>query len=198
MTPEAAKHQDSTAVLLEIAEKLGRLEGKLDSVRGDNLKVTLALIGVITATIGTKYIGTPVVVEILAWIVLVMLPVVIGFTIAARKRVGPWLMTFRLAFCVMVGYSVVLRLFVLDMAHPPADGWYATGGNLGWLLLCVLLLIVVWQDLDRPRCSKTVPKEADHAAGREAAVGPAETAARRELHAGQSAPQAPATGSEGG
>jgi hypothetical protein len=97
---------------------IGRLEGHLEALNGSIMKIFYALIGLATASIGTKFIGTPWYIEIGMYTAIFSAVFVLLITMSKWQCLNIWERWIRISFVLAVGYSFGLRVFHYNAGTP--------------------------------------------------------------------------------
>ena len=123
-------------------EILTRIETKLDSLSRDIMKVIYSLIGVVAASVGLKFIGSPIHVIISSYIATFASFFIIASVAHRWKFLPPIKKATRLMFSGYILFSVYCRHFVIY--QPPE--WFAISLNVIFTILSILLVISIWKD----------------------------------------------------
>lgn len=113
--------------------QLGQINAKLDSLLDSNLKVILALIALVGATLGLKIVGTPPLTVILCYIKTFLFIFTVLISFAARKKLREWYFIF--GFGLFAGIAQVTSI----LAH--GETVY---GTAFFLIANISLLLFVW------------------------------------------------------
>lgn len=113
--------------------QLGQINAKLDSILDSNMKVILALIALVGATIGLKIVGTPPLTVILYYIKTFLFIFTVLTSFAARKRLRGW--QFILGFGLFAGIAQITSI----LAH--GETVY---GTAFFLIANISLLPFIW------------------------------------------------------
>jgi len=131
-----------------IVEKLTSIETKLDLLRKDYSKVMFAMLGIIAATLGVKFIGTPPLVHIATYTALLTGMFLLTSTIANWKRMAIGRRLVRLSFATFLFYSVSARILVFTAGIDLPPNWYVPGVDLFFIVISIILMMVVWRRWD--------------------------------------------------
>ena len=123
-------------------EMLIRIESKIDSLSGGIMKVVYALIGVIAATIGVRFVNSPLPVIISSYMAAFSGAFVLISVIHKWKSLNYMKKALRLVFSVFIVISVYCR----DIVVPRPPEWYDILINTFFIILSVLMVISVWKD----------------------------------------------------
>jgi len=144
---EPKNHIDCKACLSgigDLKQDNGEIRAILESLNGNMMKIFFALLGIITASVGTKYIGTPIYVYVAVYMALVSATFVAGITIAKRRCLAFWEIWIRAAFCTQVFYSSALRVYHYQTQTKltQVEGVFS---NVIYLLLAVGFITLAWK-----------------------------------------------------
>lgn len=123
-------------------EILTRIETKIDSMSRDLMKVVYALIGVVGANVGVKFINSPIYLVISGWLAAFAGLFVISSVIHKWKSLPKLKKIMRLTFSFFVIFSVYCREAIVP--RPP--DWYGLVINLLFIIISILLVMSVWND----------------------------------------------------
>ena len=122
----------------DVMSCLGRIEGKLDTIASQSGRTIYALIGLIGAMIGVKYLGTPILLEIATILAFMSIALTTGIMVLGwRLRKAHAKMT-RTGYCLMIMLvsmaTVQFAVYVRDMGWLSADAIYAIRivQNVAW------------------------------------------------------------------
>jgi len=90
---------------------IGEIRGQLNVLNGSIMKIFYALIALATASVGTKYIGTPWYVEIAMYTAISSAVFVLLVSMWKWKCLNTWEKWIRLSFVVGVAYAFCLRVY---------------------------------------------------------------------------------------
>ncbi len=90
---------------------IGRIESTLKMLNNNMMKIFFALLGVITAQIGSKYIGTPLHVEITMYSLMFGAVFVMGVTIWKWQCLNLWEKWIRISFVALCLWVTGLRIY---------------------------------------------------------------------------------------
>jgi len=97
---------------------IGRIEGSLTSLNSSIMKIVYAMLALIGANIGTKYIGTPIHVEIAMYSAVFSGIFVLLITIAKWHCLTFWEKWIRFSFILYVFYAFGLRVHHYQTGSP--------------------------------------------------------------------------------
>jgi hypothetical protein len=97
---------------------IGRIEGHLESLNNSMMKIFYALIALASASIGTKFIGTPWHVEIAMWATMTGGVFVGLITFAKRKCLSFWEIWIRVSFVIYCVWCSSLRIYHYEAETP--------------------------------------------------------------------------------
>jgi hypothetical protein len=110
--------------------KLGQIIGKLDTMERANNRTTLALIGVITAQIGVKILGTPILLDIATTLAIVGAVMLGGILVFRFRRIKTTekLTPTGISLCIMLGAITATQALVYfrDLGVVGTDVIYVT------------------------------------------------------------------------
>ena len=138
----------------DVKQIVGNLQGTVDtlvSALNDSTKKTvMAMIGLIAASIGSKYIGTPWYIEIAMWFTMSGSLFVFLVTLWKRKCLGFWEKSIRFTFCGYGAYVSILRIYHYQVNTPltQTEGMFA---NMLLTCLAVGFIVQSWRSTGRRR-----------------------------------------------
>lgn len=133
---------------LKTADRLARIDTKLDMVLKSYNKMMYAMLGIIAATVGVKFIGTPPLTTIMVWLAWFALAFMIGTTVANRKKL-PWRkIIVRVTFSFMLLFSVVCRTFVYQAGLDVSPVWFIPVIDAFYIAVCGALILSTWKSND--------------------------------------------------
>jgi len=135
-----ANEERYTKVETELLTCLKSLEVKVDSLNKNTQKTVFALIGVIAATIGVKFMGSPWYSILFTYVALFAGAFCLAATIIEWKKLYASTIAVRLGFMIFLFFSVGCRTFVFEATQGVPD-WYTPVVDLFYVLLSVLLII---------------------------------------------------------
>ena len=99
--------QDCRACLVAI----GKVETRLQILNNNIMKIVYALLGVIGANVGTKFIGTPWYVELSMYSLMFGAVFVLGITVMKRHCLNFWEKWIRYSFVLLAFWVTILRIY---------------------------------------------------------------------------------------
>ena len=132
---------------LDTVEKLSRIDAKLDQILKGYNRIIYTMLGIIAATIGSKFIGSPpwvIIAGYMAWFTGTFL---LANVILTWKEMPKLLKAIRLSFSMMLFFSVGVRTFVYKPGIEVAPIWYSPIVDCFYIVLCILLAIRAWKRL---------------------------------------------------
>jgi len=124
----------------DIVEKLTSIETKLDETNNHLMKIVYALIGLIAASLGLKFIGSPPDIIISLFVCLFVATYLVTATTFQWKHTRWLVKALNLGFAIFMYYSVICRIFLFESGITVAPMWYSTSINIIFVLLGILLL----------------------------------------------------------
>lgn len=121
--------------------KLTSIETKIDFLRQDYMKIFLAMLGIIGASIGLKFIGSPFLTITATYLAIFSSIFVVGATIYRWNHMRASVKTLRIAFIIFVLYSVGMRTVVFESGVTLPPIWYAPSIDAFFVIICILMLI---------------------------------------------------------
>jgi len=132
----------------EIGILLGKINAKLDEILKNNVRLMVAMLGIIAAGIGVKFIGTPLITEIAAYAAFICSVFLVSTAFILIKRRVHWARyTFRIVMAAFVMFSVFGKSVIFKSGHELAPLWYAPVIDCFFIVLCVLLIIATWRNV---------------------------------------------------
>lgn len=128
------------------AECIGRVDAKLDAVVKGSQKLMYAMLGVIAASIGTKIIGTPIILDLLAYTSLFTAVFVAGVTYHVWKSLNWPRRTLRISLLSLVAFSTSVRIWVYEVGEECAPIWFPPAIDIFFIIVCAVLAYGVWKD----------------------------------------------------
>ena len=128
------------------AECMGRIDAKLDNLSKGSQKLMYAMLGVIAASIGTKVIGTPLILDVLAYASLFTAVFTAGVTYHSWGVLSWPRRSLRIALLSLIMFSTSVRLWVYEVGEVAAPIWFPPAIDIFFIVLCVLLAYGVWRD----------------------------------------------------
>jgi hypothetical protein len=132
----------------EVLEKLTSIETKVQDTNTSLMKVVYALIGVIGASLGLKFVNSPVHTVIFAFVSFFAGTYLLASTIGQWKYMGWYLRTLRAFFTIFIYFSVICRTFIFESGITLAPEWYSPLVDSFFIIICILLLIISWKFWD--------------------------------------------------
>jgi len=108
------KQTDCRACLTAVAEVdkgLVRVETELKMLNQNTMKIVYALIAFAAASVGVKYIGTPIIVYVAVYVNLIAAFFVLLISVAKWRCLNTFEIWIRLSFCLSVFYASFLRIY---------------------------------------------------------------------------------------
>jgi len=134
------ENQDCRQCLVAIA----KVETGMTNINGNMMKIFYALIGIIGANIGTKYIGTPWYVYTALYASMFAAIFVFCITVAKWRCLNVYSKWIRISFVISVVYSSFLRIYHYQVATPltQIEGVVSNMINLS---LAVAFISMAWK-----------------------------------------------------
>lgn len=141
--------------LSQIIERQGQMSERQgimlerQKVANDNLmKVVYAFVGLTGASLGLKFVGSPPLVIVAAFVSFFAATYLIAATIGQWKRMR-WLLRFiRITFALFIYFSVYCRNFMFSSGHTLAPYWYSGAVDIWFIILAVLLIAISFRFWD--------------------------------------------------
>lgn len=130
----------------DIAERIGRIEAKLDILHKDSFKITLALIGIIAANIGVKVVGSPPLLDVLTYITCFGSIVVLGVLVLNWKHLTWPRRILRILLPITMIYIWFCQAFLYSPGVTPAPSWFSPIFQVFMIAILVTIIISAWTD----------------------------------------------------
>lgn len=140
-----SEHMDKMTDRDILMKILTKVEESIRTVEGLLQKIILSLIAIAGATVGLKFIGSPLLTVVglyIGWFALIF--VGIG-TFIWRKQVTLERFLVRLVFTVFIGVSVITRTFIFHSGEEPAPFWFAPTIDTLFGITAILLVVSMWR-----------------------------------------------------
>ncbi len=131
-----------TKVETEMLTCLKALETKVDSLNKNTQKTVFALIGVIAATIGVKFMGSPWYSILFTYTALFAGAFCLAGTIFEWKKLYPLAIVVRLLFLTFLFFSVTCRTFIFE-ATQGVPSWFTPIVDIFYILLSVFFVLSI-------------------------------------------------------
>ena len=124
---------------------LAEIKTTLDIMNGNYMKLFIAMLGIIAATIGVKFIGTPWYVHAAIYSALFSTVFVAFSTLIYWRRLKFWRRWIRVIFVFIVLYVSLLRIYHYNLGTPltQTEGFIM---NILYILLCIGFVFRTWND----------------------------------------------------
>ncbi len=130
---------------LDVAGKLGKIEAIVQNIANSNTKIMIALIGVIAAQVGLKFVGSPPWVIIASYVSFFASAVLLTSLVIFWKRMSLSMRLVRITFALFIIFSVTCRVIVFHETVTLTPVWYTPIVDGFFTLLCLLL---IWRSFD--------------------------------------------------
>jgi len=132
----------------EINEKLTAIQVGLNTLNTNMMRIVYSLIALIGATLGLKFIGSPVITVVTGYVAFFVSTYLLSSTIGLWRRLSRHLRILRLTFSTFIYFSVVVKEVIFVPGEGLAPFWFSpiTDGFL--ILICILLLATTFRFWD--------------------------------------------------
>ena len=123
---------------------IGEIKTQVNMLNGSMMKIFYALIAFATASVGTKYIGTPWYIEIAMYTAISSAVFVLLISIWKWRCLNVWEKWIRISFVLSVGYAFCLRVYHYNTGTPftQFEGMFR---NLLDVCLAVGFVLLAWR-----------------------------------------------------
>lgn len=137
-------------LLIAIFTKLDTYEKSLE---GLVMKVVIALIAVVAANVGLKFVGSPWWVGLTAYVSFFASAFLLGSVFVTWRKITWPSRLVRLVFATFMAASSITRLFLFEPEAEVAPAWFPGLMDGFFVILAALLVIAVWNSWDGDRQS---------------------------------------------
>lgn len=128
-----------------IAKEIGEIKGMIQGIANNNTKIMIALIGVIAAQVGLKFVGSPITTVIASAASFFSSAVLLSSMVIFWRKMSWSLRLVRLVFAIFIIFSVICRNVIFQSGQTLAPGWYSPTVDGFFIILCLLL---IWRALN--------------------------------------------------
>ena len=140
--------QRSAYHLGQINARLGSIEKTAETtkrvVEKGWMRIVMALIGLVAATIGVKYLGTPILIEISYYVVWIAGFITIANLWHGWKRIKWCERIVIIAFILMLFSSALIRTFIAYYHIVPPE-WFVIYINVFYGIIAIALMFAYWR-----------------------------------------------------
>ena len=120
-------------------------------IEGLMTKVFVGLMAVAGASIGVRFIGSPLITVISGYAVWFASAFLLGATVITWRRVDGWGRLVRLILWAFMTTSITVRTFVYHAGEEVAPRWYPILVDVFFAVIAVVLVATVWTHWDKSR-----------------------------------------------
>jgi len=139
--------------LEKIAERIGRLDAKMDSVietgkenRGGTQKLMYAMLGIIAANVGVKFLGTPLHIWVAGYVLLFTTTFLLCSLIGFWKRLKTCRKVLIIAFTLIMMLNIIPRLISYKTGCDIMS-WHPSTLNYIFSTVAVFVTYKVWRSV---------------------------------------------------
>ena len=130
---------------LSTVDRLARIDVKLDQLIKHYSRMIFAMLGIIAATVGVKFIGSPpyvIIATYMAWFGSVF----VLTSVVYKWRDLHWTArALRLSMGCLVLFSVLVRTIVYQVGIEAAPVWYSPAIDCFYIVVCTVMVLRVWK-----------------------------------------------------
>jgi len=117
---------------------------QLEMLNKTSLKMMMAMLGIIAATVGAEFLGTPWYVHVSQYAGLFAGVFLFSSVVFMWKRLSYKRILLRLVFSLMLFYSIGTRTFIFENRMDVFPSWFPVGINIFYIFIAILLVYKVW------------------------------------------------------
>lgn len=130
----------------DIGKELGAIHAKLDQINKHSSRLMFAMLGIIAATLGVRFINSPPWTIGFAYISFFTAVVLVSSVLFYWRRIGWPRAIVRIGFAAFMLFSVLVRIFIFESGITKAPIWYAPIIDIFFILLGILLVLSAYKD----------------------------------------------------
>ncbi len=150
------KNQESmNSTLASIDKNQAMMNSTLSIMRTDYTKIIFALIAVVAASLGLKFINTPWYVDVAVYLCELSGTFVLFQLISVWKRINLANKVLRIVLVAIMIFSSVVQTCVYHPVEEPAPSWFLLVINLMLIVLAICSLWAVWKKPEPKKIDKS-------------------------------------------
>lgn len=140
------EQKDEPVSNFDIGKELGGINAKLDNLIKQNTRIMLAMLAIIAATLGVRFVGSPAHTIVLTYATLFAGTFLLASIVFYWNRIPRSRLILRIGFMMFLFFSAICRVFVFvpEIELPPS--WYVPTIDIFLTILAILLVVSVWKD----------------------------------------------------
>lgn len=129
----------------EVIIKLTSIDTKLDFLHRDFSRIIFAMLGIIAANLGMKFIGSPAHIIIFTYVALFAVVFMLSNLVSNWNKLDWLTKTFRTSITTLIMFSVTCRILIFEVGIQFPPMWYTPVIDILFIIICVLTVMRTWK-----------------------------------------------------